>query len=128
MSVAAAQEPKPVIVGVDGSHASLNAARWAVSEAVNRDVPIRLVHAVRNGYARSTDEALCAAEDEVRETGRSVRVEPAQIMGEPADVLVAESRHAAIVCVGERAANPGSGKLFGSTAVALFDMRAVQWQ
>ena len=30
--------------GVDGSRASLNAARWAVAEAINRDVPLRLVH------------------------------------------------------------------------------------
>ena len=35
-----------VVVGIDGSRASINAARWGVAAAVQRDVPLRLVHAV----------------------------------------------------------------------------------
>ena len=35
--------PSPsVIVGIDGSRSALNAALWAVDEAVRRDIPLRL--------------------------------------------------------------------------------------
>jgi nucleotide-binding universal stress UspA family protein len=33
-----------VVVGIDGSQAALDAATWAVAEAVSRGVPLRLVH------------------------------------------------------------------------------------
>lgn len=35
----------PIVVGVDGSEASLRAADWAADEAALRGVPVRLVHA-----------------------------------------------------------------------------------
>ena len=41
---------RPVVVGIDGSQAAVSAALWAVDEAVNREAPLRLVHAV--GVAR----------------------------------------------------------------------------
>ena len=34
----------PVVVGVDGSDAAINAAKWAIDEAISRDVPLRIVH------------------------------------------------------------------------------------
>src|SRR6185436_12732044 len=34
----------PIVVGVDGSTAALTAARWAIDEAISRDVPLRIVH------------------------------------------------------------------------------------
>lgn len=35
---------QPVVVGIDGSRAALDAALWAIDEAIDRDVPLRLVH------------------------------------------------------------------------------------
>ncbi len=34
---------RPVVVGVDGSHAAVAAALWAVNEALRHDVPLRLM-------------------------------------------------------------------------------------
>src|ERR1700682_1753571 len=34
-----------VVVGIDGSRAAVQAALWAVDEAVSRDIPLRLVYA-----------------------------------------------------------------------------------
>jgi nucleotide-binding universal stress UspA family protein len=80
--------------------ASLNAARWAVAEALNRDVPLRLVHVVpaaqpQTGFAAAGPDACCAdmalvsAEDEVKDVGKPVRLELARIPGKPGEVLSA---------------------------------------
>ena len=37
---------KPIVVGINGSKPALGAAFWAADEAVNRNVPLRLVHVV----------------------------------------------------------------------------------
>ncbi|MGA8254579.1 MAG: universal stress protein [Mycobacterium sp.] len=33
------QSPQRVVVGIDGSDAAINAAKWAVAEATSRDIP-----------------------------------------------------------------------------------------
>ena len=38
--------PPTVVVGIDGSRSAVDAALWAVDEAVGRDIPLRLVYAV----------------------------------------------------------------------------------
>ena len=35
-----------VVVGIDGSRSAVDAALWAVDEAVSRDIPLRLVYAI----------------------------------------------------------------------------------
>ncbi|PRC50563.1 universal stress protein, partial [Mycobacterium sp. ITM-2017-0098] len=35
-----------VVVGIDGSPAAVDAALWAVDQAIDRDVPLRLVYVV----------------------------------------------------------------------------------
>src|SRR5689334_7955982 len=115
-------DDKPVVVGVDGSTASLNALRWAVKDAVFRGVPIRLVHAVPERRATGrpcdcTDIVLLTAEDVIEDVGKPVGLELRRTVGEPAEVLIAESCHAVMVCIGEPASS--SGKLFGAIAVAL---------
>ncbi len=44
--MSAANSLPTVVVGVDGSKAAINAAQWAVDEAVHRDIPLRLVHVI----------------------------------------------------------------------------------
>jgi len=116
---------KPIVVGVDGSRAALNAVKWAVAEAVYRDVPLRLVHAVPTGPAAKrgdvscTDPAVASAEAEVTRGGKAVRFESAQIGGDAGEVLVAESGESLMVCVGIPGRDRLAGRLFGPTAAAL---------
>jgi nucleotide-binding universal stress UspA family protein len=44
-----------VVVGIDGSRAALDAALWAVDEAVSRDIPLRLVYAIDSTDNSDTD-------------------------------------------------------------------------
>lgn len=45
----------PVIVGVDGSQAAIQAALWAIDEAISRDVPLRLIAVTKNRHPSSDD-------------------------------------------------------------------------
>jgi nucleotide-binding universal stress UspA family protein len=37
---------RPVVIGIDGSRSAVQAALWAVEEAVDRGVSLRLVYAI----------------------------------------------------------------------------------
>jgi nucleotide-binding universal stress UspA family protein len=50
----AARSPS-VVVGIDGSQAAVQAALWAVDEAVSRDIPLRLVYAIEPYGAPDTN-------------------------------------------------------------------------
>jgi nucleotide-binding universal stress UspA family protein len=39
-------DAKSVVVGVNGSKAAVNAAKWAIDEALSRQVPLRLVYVI----------------------------------------------------------------------------------
>jgi nucleotide-binding universal stress UspA family protein len=117
-------KPQPVVVGVDGSKAAIRAALWAVDEAVNRDVPLRLMHALEPGDGRESGPAT--AETAVRQArmaidaaGRPVDVESEIVHGPAVASLIRASASAALVCVGAfglRHFRPGR---VGSTAAAL---------
>ena len=38
--------PLPIVVGIDGSQAAIQAAEWAIDEAVSREAPLRLVEVI----------------------------------------------------------------------------------
>ena len=122
---------KSVVVGIDGSQAAINAATWAVDEAVSRGVPLRLVHvspaklarrppgqdfACAVGHAAS---ALYRAEMTIQDMGKPVHVETAILRGRPECVLIDESRGAAMMCVGSEGRGPCARMPLGSTAAAL---------
>ncbi len=44
---------KSVVVGIDGSQAAVNAAKWAVDGAISRRIPLRLIHVVGRSEAQS---------------------------------------------------------------------------
>lgn len=115
-----------IVVGIDGSDAAINAAKWAAAEAVSRNVPLRLIHAIprRNADDDSLDveyaqSALRAADAALQATGQPVKVECDIVRGSSEDALIDESRDAAMVCVGSVGTGWVARKVLGSTADTL---------
>lgn len=119
-----------VVVGIDGSEAAINAARWAVTEAVSRDVPLRLVHIIHNGEQHTSAEcvgldveyaetALRTADAALHAVGKPVKVETGIVQGPPDHALIDESEGAAMICVGSVGIGRFALKALGSTAATL---------
>ena len=89
---------RSVVVGIDGSQAAIQAAEWAVDEAVSREVPLRFVEVITEqvepapiasvGNVRMEVEyaqtALRIAAAAVAADGKLVKVETAILRGDPA--------------------------------------------
>lgn len=112
-----------IVVGIDGSDAAINAAKWAATEAASRNIPLRLIHAIpRRGadddsldieYAQAS---LRAADAAVRATGEAVDVEADIVRGSSEAALIDESQDAAMVCIGSVGMGRVARKVLGSTA------------
>jgi len=98
-------------VGIDGSDAALNAAKWAVAEAIGRGIPLRLIHAIpeRQPGAPAGEKSLDieygetvlrSASTALHAMREQVKIEADIVEGSPTSVLIDESRHAALVCIG----------------------------
>lgn len=127
--------PSPaVVVGIDGSRGAVDAALWAIDEAVERDLPLRLVYAIEpRKTGRSDDDSVAydftTAEIAVRQakmaiesTDKPVKIEVEIVQNKAATALAAASHSAAMLCVGAFGINRASGKHVGSTVAALLDM------
>ncbi len=124
-------DAKSVVVGVNGSRAAVNAAKWAVDEAVGRQLPLRLVYVIARREAHSAptppsdweiergETALAQAESAVRSERKAVEIDTAILSGDPAQVLIDESLAAAMVCVGTARRGWASDGLLGPTAAGL---------
>jgi nucleotide-binding universal stress UspA family protein len=120
-----------VVVGVDGSRSAIDAALWAVDEAVSRDVPLRLVYAIEPaGPARSdphdTARELARAEVAVKyavmaveSTDKPVKIEVEILQERPTRALVDASRWASLLCVGSMGLKHSAQGRIGATAAAL---------
>jgi nucleotide-binding universal stress UspA family protein len=127
---------RPVVVGVDGSPSSLDALDVAAEEARLRRVPLRIVHAfvwpylgvplgpspfgppeggLQNQALRIVDEAV----ERALKVAPGVDVDGEVLTGGGAALLVAESRTARMVVVGDRGLGGFTGLLIGSVAVQL---------
>ena len=115
----------PVIVGIDGSEAALNAALWAVDEAVARGLPLHLVYATKPTHLGTDDyyadvhrgkaalHNACAA---IEATGKAVEVQADLVDGPPAATLIEQSSRAELICVGTVGIDRYARSILGSTA------------
>lgn len=120
-----------VVVGIDGSRSAMDAALWAVDEALSRDIPIRLVYAIDPDTSSGSDtEAaardLATAEIAIRQafmavesTDKPVKIEVEILQDRPVRALREASRWAAMLCVGSLGLKHSSHGRIGSTAAAL---------
>ncbi|WP_078284625.1 universal stress protein [Mycobacteroides chelonae] len=118
----------PVVVGIDGSRAAVHAATWAIDEAIDRDVPLHLVHATRMAVTTKSfvddyqidkeyaETVLREAAAAVHATEKAVKVECFIRHGLASDALADESRNASLMCVGSEGVGRVAGAFFGSTA------------
>jgi len=124
------QAARRIVVGIDGSDAAINAAKWAVAEATSRDVPLRLIHVIpeRRADAPADDESLDvqygetslrAASAALHAMDEPVKIETDLVHGSPASALIDESRDAAMVCLGSVGIGQIARKVIGSTADAV---------
>ncbi|OBH00401.1 MULTISPECIES: universal stress protein [unclassified Mycobacterium] len=124
-------DAKSVVVGINGSPAAVNAAKWTIEEALSRQLPLRLVYVVARRGAETgsapisewelerAETALAQAECAVQRAKKPVEVETAILSGDPGQVLIDESQHAALICVGTSRRGWASDGLLGPTATAL---------
>ncbi|MFD5448122.1 universal stress protein [Streptomyces sp. NPDC003470] len=124
----------PVVVGVDGSEASLRAAEWAADEATLRGLPLRIVYASLWERYEGTNlaEDLAKPPEEVRAQDivdtaarRAVRRRPdlgvtTGILPEEAEhALVGEGRNASLLVVGTRGRGGLTELLLGSVSLGV---------
>jgi nucleotide-binding universal stress UspA family protein len=129
-------ETAPVVVGVDGSAAGLDAVAVAAREAKLRGCPLRVVHAflwpafgaypgapaMLPGDTALRKEAEKAVEDAVahaRSAEPRVKAHGAVVTGEAMEVLVRETKTAQLAVVAGRGLSAFTRLLVGSTAVHL---------
>ena len=119
-----------IVVGIDGSAASLEALRWARREAEVRGADVVALHAWQPAYAtelaatfdldqdagfeRAAHDVAAGALDATAGVGVEPRVQVVRDLGGPA--LVDASRHAALLVVGARGHGGFAELLLGSVS------------
>ncbi|WBB69611.1 universal stress protein [Micromonospora sp. WMMD812] len=124
----------PVVVGVDGSAAALDAVRVATREAAYRRRSLRVVHAFHwplavaplglvpavpadDSLRREAERVAAEAAAEAGKIDPEVPVTAVVIDGAPTPVLLDEARDAALVVLGHRGLGGFAGLLIGSVTV-----------
>lgn len=123
-----------VLVGVDGSAASLHALDWAVAEALARGLGLRLVVAyslpsftaasLDGGYAAIDDETIRAGaravlDEALLRVGDRVAVSGRVVTGDAAAALVDMSHEVELAVVGTRGRGGFADRLLGTVSSAL---------
>ncbi|MEU3795242.1 universal stress protein [Streptomyces fructofermentans] len=124
----------PLVVGVDGSDASLPAVDWAVDEAARRGVPLRLVHASVwaryegappwHGVEQPSERVLAehvvaSAAERAARRNAEVKLSTVIVTEEPADALLREGDNASALVTGSRGRGELKGLLLGSVGLAV---------
>jgi nucleotide-binding universal stress UspA family protein len=126
----------PVVVGVDGSPSALDAVRWAAREAARRTTTVQLISAFgwletrhlhdhglggsfRETMLARTRAEVSAAAEAAAEAAPGIDVSERIIDGFPVPLLVAASRRAGLLVIGDRGLGGFTGLLVGSVAIGL---------
>lgn len=127
---------RPIVAGIDGSDSARRAAMWAAAQAARRNVEMRLVHVVSTpvctfaGGFVPPPEFFSGLESQAWDLLNAVRVEllgryagltltTHLRVGQPAGVLIEESRSSALVVLGADARDETRRPFLGSTAISL---------
>lgn len=124
-----------ILVGVDGSRASLEAVGWAVREAGLRGTTLRIVHVMPAWPMEMTEDApyadvgrwmrdgatstLTDALDRAREEDGGVEVESLLLPGDPRLALMEAAGAADLLVVGSHGLGGFRGMLLGSVALGV---------
>jgi nucleotide-binding universal stress UspA family protein len=120
--------PPKIVVGIDGSEASLAALDWAAGQAALTSSPLEILATwdwpVTYGWAvplpqeydpqESVQKTLDEAADGVRSRYPDIEVTTTALQGHPAPVLVEASKGAKLLVVGSRGHGEFVGMLLGS--------------
>lgn len=119
-----------IVVGVDGSQASLAALRWALHEAALRQVDLRVVGVVdirmqpmvplgdklgtdlMDAMVRQVEDVI----DKVKDDASAVDIEQDVRAGHPSSQLIDLSKDAELLVVGRRGHSALAGLIMGSVA------------
>jgi nucleotide-binding universal stress UspA family protein len=120
--------PRPVLVGIDGSHHSSRALDWAIAEATSRSLPLHLLHALETGVTVWSpmmivpndlgDQRLILEEalEHVRKIAPDLPVTSAITSGPASAALETASAEADTLAVGARGRGVVGSILLGSTS------------
>lgn len=107
----------PLVVGVDGSEASLEAVDWAVDEARRQELPLHLLHAADTGH--EAPDIVAAASERARKGDPAVRLSSEVVHQDAAHALVGTGRNAFALVLGSRGLGDLAGLLLGSVSLAV---------
>ncbi|MDN4516947.1 universal stress protein [Mycolicibacterium austroafricanum] len=127
------QQPRPVLVGVDGSKASLVAAAIAFDEASWRGADLLALHVCKDAdtpashdpqtsvLEQDAEDFLTALLADLRQQYPEVAVHRLVRFGKPVRQLLAQAERAQLVVVGSHGRGGLAGKLLGSVSAAVAD-------
>ncbi|MET8572644.1 universal stress protein [Streptomyces sp. NPDC004783] len=107
----------PLMVGIDGSEASLEAVDWAADEAIRHSVPLHLVHAAAGD--REPSDVISAASERARERAPTVRLSNEVLHEDAAAALVDKGRNAFALVLGSRGLGDLAEMLLGAVSLAV---------
>ncbi|MFI9809196.1 universal stress protein [Streptomyces sp. NPDC052301] len=107
----------PLVVGVDGSEASLEAVEWAAAEAARHRVPLHLLHAA--GGEQEASDVISAASQRAMKDAPAVRLTSEVSPEDAASALVGHGRNAFALVLADRGLGELPGMLLGSVSLAV---------